>query len=321
MIYIRSINYKRKILRMLKPILPHKTIFNADINTKNPVTGEYVDPLMKWPMRGAAFTNEIGEALRPLIGGYATLTWAPALLYIGADVYDKYKNDQTQYSPDSRRCLKQAIFQGLASILLPIVAVKGGQNLFSLFGMLTKDKVTFNAQDQIIELAQQFVDNGKMRAYRDKDTECIKDFLDIVDNNLSYRNFEERAKNPFKESFQKAFKLNTKDKIDKYAQRTIKKLISTRKNLLNPTDLYKETSLYSQYKYALESGQTKNVAVKSVLNQYLSKKTMKGRFVKTAGGFIALGLAISPIDKFVEHVLIGKVIGPSIDKTKKPTNM
>ena len=218
---------------MLKPIAPHRIAFNADDKTKNPVTGEYVDPLMKWPMRGAAFTNEIGEALRPLIGGYATLTWAPALLYIGADVYDKYKNDQTEYSPNSRRCLKQAIFQGLASILLPIVAVKGGQNLFSLFGMLAREKVSYNAQEHIIELAQQFVANGKMRAYRDKETECVKEFLDIVDNNLDYRKSEEYANNPFKESFQKAFKVNTKDKVDAYAEKIIKKLINTRKNLLN----------------------------------------------------------------------------------------
>lgn len=294
--------------------------FVADVTTKNPVSGEYVDPLMKWPLRGAAFTNEVGEALRPIIGNYATLTWAPALLYIGADVYDKYKNDQTEYSPDSRRCLKQAIFQGLASILLPIVAVKGGQSLFSLFGMATKDKVTFNAQEHIIEIAKQFVANGKMRAYKDKEAECIKDFLDIVDNNLDYKRFKDSASNPFKDKLQKMFKVNTKERIDEYVKKIIKKLINTRKYLLNPSELYKQTSLYSDFNYALELGQTKNVAVKSVLNKYLSKKTMKGRFIKTAGGFLALGLAITPIDKFVEHVLIGKVIGPSIDKTKKLAN-
>ena len=49
----------------------------------------------------------------------------------------------------------------------------------------------------------------------------------------------------------------------------------------------------------------------------MATKTLKGKSIKTIGGFLALGLAISPIDHFVEHVLIGKVIGPSIDKTKK----
>ena len=202
---------------------------------------------MIWPLRGAAFTNEVGEALRPLIGNYATLSWAPALLYIGADVYDKYKNDQTEYSPDSRRCLKQACFQGLASILLPIVAVKGGQNLFSLWGLATKDKVTLNAQEHITDLAKQFVANGKMRAYRYNDAECVKDFLDIVDNNLDYKKQTESVLNPFSKNFFARFKLNKKEQLDKYAGNIIKKLIRKRKTLLNPTDTFKQNSMYASY--------------------------------------------------------------------------
>ena len=99
----------------IKPINYNSVSYKADTKSINPKIGEYRDPLIKWPLRGTAFTNEIGEALRPLIGNYATLSWAPALLYFGADVYDKYKNDQTEYSPDSRRCLKQACFQFLFS--------------------------------------------------------------------------------------------------------------------------------------------------------------------------------------------------------------
>lgn len=43
---------------------------------------------------------------------------------------------------------------------------------------------------------------------------------------------------------------------------------------------------------------------------------LKGNFIKTIGGFIALGAAIKPIDNFVENVLIGKYVGPKIDKLK-----
>lgn len=43
---------------------------------------------------------------------------------------------------------------------------------------------------------------------------------------------------------------------------------------------------------------------------------MKGNFIKTIGGFCALGLAIKPIDHFVENVLIGKYVGPQIDNFK-----
>ena len=75
----------------IKPIKYSNIVCKADTHTINPETGDYKDPLMNWPLRGAAFTNEVGEALRPLIGGYATLTWVPVLMYVGADVYDKYK--------------------------------------------------------------------------------------------------------------------------------------------------------------------------------------------------------------------------------------
>ena len=60
----------------------HYVNFKADKQSIDKKTGEYKDPLMKWPLRGAAFTNEVGEAMRPLIGNYATLSWVPALMYI-----------------------------------------------------------------------------------------------------------------------------------------------------------------------------------------------------------------------------------------------
>ena len=290
--------------------------FNADIAKKKFTSEEYVDPLMKWPMRGAAFTNELGEAMRPLIGNYANLAWAPALLYIGADVYDKYKNNETEYSPDSKRCLKQAIFQGLASILLPIVAIKSGQNLFSLFGLATKDKISYNTQEQINDLAQQFVANGKIKAHYNKDEECVKEFIEIVKNNIDYKTQEGVIRNPLKKITNK-YKVNTNDKLDTYAQKVMTNLVETRKQILLPVENSKAGVLQENYKAALKAGQTKGVALRSVLNQYLKNKTLKGRMIKIMGGFVALGLAIKPTDKFVEHVVIEKVIGPGIDKTKK----
>lgn len=286
---------------MIKPISIAQHSFRSAGENENK---NYNDPLLNWPLRGAAFTNEVGEALRPVIGNAATLTWAPALLYIGADVYDKYKNDQTEYSPNSRRALKQAIFQGLASVCLPVIAVKTGQNLFSFFGLLNKDGVTFNTKEHVNKLAQEFVSNGKMHAYSGKDEECTKDFLSIVSNNMDLSD---------KKLLKFAYTKNKKN-IHDFSEKTIKELIKMRKDLLNPTDDFKVGDWYLQYKQALESGQTENVAIKSVLNTYLKQKTLKGKFIKTIGGFLALGCAIKPIDKFVEEVLIGKVVAPKLDK-------
>ena len=68
----------------------------------------------------------------------------------------------------------------------------------------------------------------------------------------------------------------------------------------------------------LQKGQTKNVAVKSILNKHIKSKGSMGKIVKTTGGFLALALAIKPIDRFVEEVLIGKIVAPGLDK-KRPT--
>jgi len=308
----------------LKPISSKEIYFLADTNSKNTITGEYKDPLMRWPLRGAAFTNEVGEAMRPLIGKYATLSWVPALLYIGADVYDKYKNNETEYSPSSKRCLKQAVFQGMASIFLPLVAVKLGQNIFSLIGLASKDKLSINKKEQIIELAQEYVANGKMRAYKNDEKGCINEFLEIISNNINYKKEVHKNKNIIRkihyyleEKFYKLLKIDNKKNIENFATETIESLIDIRKNLLNPSENFMNNKLYRQFLLDMEKGQTKNVAVKSVLNAHLSNKGLVGKFIKTVGGFIALASLIRPIDNFVENVLIGKFVAPTLDKHNK----
>lgn len=289
---------------MIRPISQLTSSFRAD-KTINNETGEYKDPMMQWPLRGAAFTNEVGEALRPVIGSYATLSWAPALMYIGADIYDKYKNDQTEYSPDSRRCLKQAIFQGMASIFLPLIAVKTGQGIVSQFGKFTEDKISYNTIEQVSKIAEGFIANGKMHEFSGRDEECKREFINRVNNTLDYANS------------QKKIHFNSKENVDKYATNTIEDLIALRKKLLNPTAEFEKDKLYSVYKKALKSGQTKSVAVKTVLTKFQKNKVNKGNVIKTLGGFVALGLMIKPIDHFVENILIGKYVGPEIDKIGK----
>ncbi len=286
--------------------------FKADTVNIDKKTGDYKDPLMRWPIRGLAFSNEVGESLRPIIGNYATLTWIPVLMYIGADIYDKYKNDQTEYSPDSKRCLKQAIFQGLASMLLPIIAVHTGQDIFSQFGRLSENKISFNDELFISKNAQQFIANGKMRAFDGKDEECVNEFLSQVKSNIDFKN---RKKYFF--GFIRQAKNN---KIKNYASKTIKDLIQLRKDLLNPSLEIKSSKNYVNYVNALKNGQTENVAVKTALSKFQNSKMNKGKFVKTIGGFTAFGCLVNPIDHFVEHFLIGKYVEPGLEKLKSNKN-
>ena len=66
--------------------------FTSDKNDKNSHKKHYNDPLTKWPVRGLAYTNEIGAAISEVAPTLGLLLWAPAIFYFGADIYDKYKN-------------------------------------------------------------------------------------------------------------------------------------------------------------------------------------------------------------------------------------
>lgn len=306
---------------MLKVKSVNNTAFYSKKTEKKRDYNEYSDPLLKWPIRGAAFTNEIGEAMRPLIGGYATLSWIPALLYFGADIYDKYKCDKMEYNPNPSRGIKEAVFQGMASIILPLVAVKAGQGVFSYLGLLSKDKTTITIKEQVSNLATDFIANGRMRKYKNDDKACVEDFVGVVKDNILYKN----EKNPVRRFLKKTedlmfsnMKSNAEKRVYDYAENTIKDLITTRKHLLSPTEEFKKCSWYQGFVNAKESGQTSNVAVKTVLTRYQNNKLLKDKSIKTMGGFIALFMLIKPIDAFVENVLIDKVLSPILDKKKKP---
>ena len=58
----------------------------------------YKDPLRSWPLKGMAYTNELGAVVSGVAPKLGTALWVPALMYFGADIYDKYKNEQTEYN-------------------------------------------------------------------------------------------------------------------------------------------------------------------------------------------------------------------------------
>lgn len=319
--YFWKYNINSELRSMITQINRTVPTFKVDTHTIDAETKEYKDPLMRWPLRGCAFTNEIGESLRPLIGNAATLSWAPVLLYVGADIYDKYKNDQTEYSPSSHRCLKQAIFQGLASMFLPLLAVKLGQNIFSLTGLFTKDKLTIKSKEHIENLAKQYVTNGKLHSYINDDKECAKNFREIVSSNLDYKIQKAKTTNPIKKIYLQTketifdkFKVNQASDIDNYANKIITDLIDKKNNFAKPDEKFKSEPLYKKYARALKSGQTENIATNSVLNKYLAKGSLKDKAIKSLGGFAVILPAIPIIDKFVEQVLIGKYIAPRLEK-------
>lgn len=91
------------------------------------------DILAKPPVRWLAYSNGIGEsfltAMGKGVGPYPyVLAYVPALLYTGADIYDKYKKgEEGNYTkPSVNKFISQSVYQAFASFALTIIPSKGG---------------------------------------------------------------------------------------------------------------------------------------------------------------------------------------------------
>lgn len=111
------------------------------------------DPLAKYPLRAFGYSNEVGAAVSamPVWGKTAeALLWVPALMYLGADIYDKYKRgkDGDYTKASAAAAVEQATFQGLASVLLPTAAVKMGQSIAGSCAKFDGTKLTASAKEE-----------------------------------------------------------------------------------------------------------------------------------------------------------------------------
>lgn len=157
---------------------PHFGAQGQDVNfdASKEKKKKYVDPLANWPMRGLGYTNDIGIAINELAPATARLFWVPALMYFGADIYDKYKNKGDKYKPNAQRAFNQAVFQACASILFPAIFGHIGMSAFSQIDKYRGEKLSTNAKEQTLRFikAHATMDNvAEAGVHRD---ELIADF-------------------------------------------------------------------------------------------------------------------------------------------------
>lgn len=124
------------------------------------------DPLAKYPLRGFGYANEIGAALSAMPGWGKTaeaLLWVPALMYLGADIFDKYsRGKEGNYSkPAVDKAVEQATFQALASVILPTAAVKMGQKLAGYAAKYDGSNLTASAQEELYRKLLDDFDKGR----------------------------------------------------------------------------------------------------------------------------------------------------------------
>lgn len=250
---------------------------------------KYVDPLANWPMRGLGYTNDIGVAISEIAPTTARLFWVPALMYFGADVYDKYKNKGNKYDPNAQRAFSQAVFQAFASIILPTVFGHIGQSAFSQLGKSKGEKISTNAKEQTLR----FINN---QASEHDIFKSVQDKEKLV------------------EDFSKNFDVFYGNKKEYYSKRNIfvkmyDKLLANCKHgaIANSNQERLKNFAVKEFRNVLD-----NCTDMETLKKVQDKKIFKLKAWKSFGSFVALLLTVKPIDTFTENVIIKKCVQPQM---------
>lgn len=292
---------------------------------------KYSDPLMQWPFRGLAFTNDIGAAISDIAPKAGTAMWIPALMYFGADIYDKYRNNKEDYDPSAKRGVKQAMFQAFASVIFPIATVHVGQKTASMLARASKEGLSLQSKEEVVRDHLTHMTQTRLREYQDNVKGYKEKYTKALDNTIDETMRKHDYKNPFKlvgnllfgHRHPEAMGRDRRAKIHDFIDNRIDNLFEMRKQLIEgkkPEQMSnKMFKQFEQLKLAYKndpkySGDYMLHAVKDTLKKYEENKIFKTKMAKTMGGFVALGLLIKPIDTFVENVIMHKYVGPGIDK-------
>ena len=263
--------------------------FEADMNTKKK---KYKDPLQNYPLRLLGYTNDIGVAINELFPKFATMCWVPALMYFGADIYDKYKNKGNKYDPNQERGFKQAVFQANASILMPMMFGHIGQSAFSLTDKFVGAKLSTNAKEQALRYIKHHA--ASERIFEADQVEDI------------YAKFSRRVDNLYSNTSKSYKKKSFAGKVFDTLLNNCKKGAIPHSNEARFKDYIK-----TNFKQLVES-----TSSLEELEQIIDKKIFKLKAWKSAGAFTALFLTMKFIDNFTENVLIKKLLEPGISKIK-----
>lgn len=126
-----------------------------------------------------SYSNEVGTAISEIAPKLGTALWAPTFMYLGADIYDKYKNDKDSYNPSGKRAFKRAIFQGMTSLIALPAVIYAGQCLVSPLSRMQKSGISGNAKDAVYRHTKDVIDQTHGDAL-----ESYEKFKNIVTKSL-----------------------------------------------------------------------------------------------------------------------------------------
>lgn len=256
---------------------------------------KYVDPLGTFPLRALGYTNDIGVAINEIAPTAARLFWVPALMYFGADVYDKYKNKGNEYDPNAKRAFTQATFQAFASIIFPTAFGHLGQSVFSRLEAFKGDKITTNAKEQTLRFINTHAAEHNVFEHLDNQEELMNQFEKGFNNFYNDKSFRYKKHNILVRMFDRIFAnskrgaiaISKEENIKAYARKQYQEILNTCKDSFE-------------------------------MKSHLDKRIFKLKAWKSLGAFAALIVSVKAIDEFVEQIIIEKFVKPGLKKVNFP---
>ncbi len=298
--------------------------------TKKSKKHKYQDPLNKKIPVLMSYSNEIGTAISEIAPKLGAALWAPTFMYLGADIYDKYKNDKDNYNPSGKRALKRAVFQGMTSLIaLPTVIFAAQSAISPLCKHFDKLGISGNTKDAVYRHFKVIIEQAhgsELESY----SEFKKIILTTLENKIKARANEIKNKNIFKRFYNKLFTRrydllsSDKAKVLAFAEENAKQVFNIITSLKNNDKKHVPNAIYKKYKKLLPSfkemfknGDYTYQATRSALKEYQNSLIFKNKLLKTIGGFTALFLFANPINNFVDKQIMKRFINPGIDQISK----
>ena len=273
-----------------------------------------------------SYSNEIGTAISEIAPRLGAALWAPTFMYLGADIYDKYKNDKDNYNPSGKRALKRAIFQGMTSLIALPAVIFAAQSTISPLAQLDKWGISGNAKDAVYKHTKSVIDQAHGNAL-DSSEEFNRVIKTTLENKINSRRTEKRTANIFKRFWNKLFTQRyallsaDKTKILTFAETNAKNTFEILTALKNDNKKEIPHRIYQKYKKTLpimkemyKDGDYSHQATRNALIEYQKSLIFKNKLLKTLGGFTALILLANPVNNFVDKQIMKKIINPSIDQ-------
>lgn len=307
---------------MIKPLNNTNSSNNLKDNKKK--NSKFHDPLNQWAVKGMSYSNEVGTAIVEIAPKLGAALWAPTFMYLGADIYDKYKNDKNGFNPSAKRALERAIFQGITALIALPAVIFAGQKLVSPIARFSKFGISTNAKDAVIRHTKDVIEQSHGDALESYD-KFKKIVLKTLENKLNARKNEKKTVNIFKRVvnfFTDKYPMvnSNKDKLLAYAEENAKKVFDIKTALQNGDKKAVPRKINRKYNSILPAMKEmyghdhSHHALRTALQEYQKSLIFKNKLLKTLGGFISLAIFAGPVNKYVENTIMKKYINPEIDQ-------